>query len=682
MARSFVLKVDPAEQARRYQIDYAASLNGQQLAAVTAPAGPVLVVAGAGTGKTRTLVYRVAWLIESGFAPESIVLLTFTRRASREMLGRASGLLDGRCDRVRGGTFHAFCVGILRRFAPRIGFPPRFSILDASDAADVIDVIRGSMDLPRKERFPRKKTIQAMFSAAVNQGIELKEILENRFPQFVDHERELAAMAGLYDRYKREQGMMDYDDLMGRTLELFAAHDDVRRLVAGENRHVLVDEYQDTNRLQAALVRAFGSVHGNVMAVGDDAQGIYRFRGADFRNIFAFPEEFPGTRVLKLEHNYRSSQRILDLANHVIGQARHRYDKALFTDRTGGDLPAIVNAPDDRFESRFVCQMVLELREQGIPLRDQAVLFRAAHNSYDLEVELNRRGIPFVKYGGLKLAEAAHVKDVLAHLRVIENPKDAVSWNRVLQMIEGIGPRTATQVVAWITEGSGETLKLPERPFSPRYAESLATLFEMLRRVQSGGGRLQEQVEAVLSYYEPILKRLYYEDWEKRKQDLDQLASLVEAYADRSKLLEALALDPIELTAVDVEPLDEDEAPLVLSTIHSAKGLEFRAVFVIHALEGVLPSAYAVSDDDELDEELRLLYVAVTRAADHLFVSYPMVQYRRFEGPYLAEPSRFLGGIPPGLLEPWSLVDERAPLPGSEEPGWLPGLPSPAEDDE
>lgn len=674
MARSFVLKTDPSEQARRYRIDYAAALNSQQHAVVTAPGGPMLVVAGAGTGKTRTLVYRVAWLIETGFAPESIVLLTFTRRAAREMLGRASGLLDGRCDRVRGGTFHAVCVGILRRFAVRIGFPQRFTILDASDAADVLDVIRGGMDLPKKERFPRKKTIQAILSAAVNQGAPIAEVLETRYPQFTAFERELVEIAGRYEQAKRGQGMMDYDDLLVRTLELFRAHDDVRRIVAGENRHVLVDEYQDTNRLQAALVKAFASEHGNVMAVGDDAQGIYRFRGADFRNIFAFPEEFPGTRVLKLEHNYRSSQRILDLANHVIGQARHRYDKALFTERTGGDLPAIVQAPDERFESRFVCQMVLELREQGIPLRDMAVLFRAAHNSYDLETELNRRGIPFVKYGGLKLAEAAHVKDVVSHLRVLDNPRDAVAWNRVLQMIEGIGPRTASQVVDWILEASGESLVLPERPFSPRYAEALAALFDMLRRAGVPGTPLSVQVEAVLAYYEPVLKRLYYEDWEKRKQDLEQLAGLVGSYADRAGLLEALALDPIELAAVDVEPLDDDEAPLVLSTIHSAKGLEFRAVFVIHAMEGVLPSAYAVSDDDALDEELRLLYVAVTRAADHLFVSWPMVQYQRFEGPYLTEPSRFLGSVPQGLLEPWSLVEESPPAP------WAgPLLPAPDE---
>jgi DNA helicase-2/ATP-dependent DNA helicase PcrA len=275
-------------------------------------------------------------------------------------------------------------------------------------------------------------------------------------------------------------------------------------------------------------------------------------------------------------------------------------------------------------------------------------------------VELNRRNIPFVKYGGLKLSEAAHVKDVLAHLRVLENPMDAVSWNRILLLLEGIGPKTAGQVIEWLTAQDRDPLVLPDRPFSPRYAEALASLFDLLRKIRQGGLPLGEQVAAVLDYYEPIAKRTYYEDWPKRLQDLEYFAGVVGSHGDRASLLNALALDPIELTAVDVEPLEEDEAPLVLSTVHSAKGLEFKAVFVIHALEGVLPSAYAVGSDDDLDEELRLLYVAVTRAADHLFISWPMAQYRRYQGQYLTSPSRFVADVPERLLEPWSLTEEAA----------------------
>ncbi|MFT5143842.1 MAG: DNA helicase-2/ATP-dependent DNA helicase PcrA, partial [Thalassolituus oleivorans] len=402
------------------------------------------------------------------------------------------------------------------------------------------------------------------------------------------------------------------------------------------------------------------SVHGNVMAVGDDAQSIYRFRGADFRNILAFPDEFPGTRLQKLEHNYRSTQRILDLANHIIVQARHKFDKHLFTERGEGDLPALVTAPDDRYESRFVCQMILDLREQNVPLSDMAVLFRSGFNSYDLEVELNRRNIPFVKYGGLKLSEAAHVKDVVAHLRILENPQDAISWNRVLQLLEGIGPKTAGEIVSWVLEADGNPLELKDKPWSPRYAESLAALFALLRSMNTGKKTLGRQVEAVVEYYGPVLKRVYYEDYPKREQDLEHLISVVESFTDRGTLLSSLALDPIELSALDVDPLEQDEAPLVLSTIHSSKGLEFKAVFVIHALEGVLPSSYAVASEEEVDEELRLFYVAVTRAADHLFVTYPSVQYRRYQGQFLTSPSRFVANVPAKLLEPWSLVEENS----------------------
>jgi ATP-dependent DNA helicase UvrD/PcrA len=660
MARQFVLKRDPGSSIVQYRIDYAGELNAQQYAAATAPGGAHLVVAGAGTGKTRTLVYRLAYLVESGVAPERIVLLTFTRRASREMMSRATSLVDGRCQRVHGGTFHAFCLGVLRRYATRIGFPNNFTILDSSDSADVIDVIRGKLELNKKDRFPRKRAIQSMFSSVVNRCRPLEQILEEQYPQFVPHAHHLEMLLRSFGGYKRTHGLMDYDDLLSRTLELFEEDPGVLQGVSSGCEHVLVDEYQDTNQLQARLVRAFSSVHGNVMAVGDDAQSIYRFRGADFRNILAFPEEFPGTRVQKLEHNYRSTQHILNLANHVIEQARYKYDKRLFTERGDGDLPALVTAPDDRYESRFVCQMILDLREQGIPLREIAVLFRSGFNSYDLEVELNRRNIPFVKFGGLKLSEAAHVKDVLAHLRIVENPKDPVSWNRVLQLLEGIGPKTAGQIISWLLEPGQEPLAIRDRPWSPRYADSLAALFGLLRGLSKGGMPLGQQVEAVLEYYAPVLKRVYYEDYPKREVDLDHLLAVVESFTDRATLLSSLALDPIELSALDVEPQHEDEAPLVLSTIHSAKGLEFKAVFVIHALEGVLPSSYSVGSEEEVDEELRLFYVAVTRAADHLFVSYPSVQYRRYQGQFLTSPSRFVSEVPERLLEPWVLVEENS----------------------
>ncbi|MFQ5569271.1 MAG: ATP-dependent helicase [Rhodothermales bacterium] len=662
MARRFVLKRDTLQPTLDLSIDYGGALNPQQYAAATAPGGPVLVIAGAGTGKTRTLIYRVAYLVETGTLPENIVLLTFTRRAAREMLTRATILLDGRCRQVSGGTFHAFCLGLLRRHARKIGFENNFTILDAADAADVLDVLRTAKGFHKaKKRFPRKKTLYAMFSASMNRGQPLEEILETRYPQFADYLGDLQDLQQEYGSYKRRHGLMDYDDLLARTLYLFEQHDDVRREVAAGCRHVLVDEYQDTNILQAALVRQFASMHGNVMAVGDDAQSIYRFRGADFRNIFAFPEQFPDTRILKLEQNYRSTQPILDFANHVLDQASQKYDKQLFTDQKAtGDLPAIVPAPDNRFESRFVTQVILQLREQGVPLNRMAVLFRSGFNSYDLEVELNRRNIPFVKYGGLKLSEAAHIKDVLSYLKVVENPKDAAAWTRILQLLEGIGPKTAHDLIEWITSATDDPFTLQDRPYSPRYIEMLKQLFEMLRAVQAPALSLVAQVEAIIEYYEPICKRTYYEDYPRRLQDLEHFAGLADAFSSRADFLSSLALDPIELTALDGDPLDDDELPLVLSTIHSAKGLEFHSVFLIHALDGVLPSGYSFKDDDALDEELRLLYVAITRAEENLFISYPMVQYRRYHGDYLAKPSRFLSGVPEALLEPWQLVEDAA----------------------
>lgn len=487
----------------------------------------------------------------------------------------------------------------------------------------------------------------------------MDEVLESRYPQFVEFIAELQELRQSYSDYKRQHGLMDYDDLLVRTLELMVSDDSVRKQVAAGCRHVLVDEYQDTNKLQSELVKHFSSLHGNVMVVGDDAQSIYRFRGADFRNIFEFPHAFAGTRMLKLEKNYRSTQPILDLANHLIQKAARKYDKRLFSEMSTGERPAVVPAPDDRYESRFVSQMVLHLREQGVPLNRMAVLFRSSFNSYDLEVELNRHDIPFVKYGGLKLSEAAHIKDVAAHLKAAENPMDAISWNRILQLLEGIGPKTAQDLIEWITTVEhDDPFLVKDRPFSPRYVDEITRLFSVLRRLRSGDLTLLEQVEAIIAYYEPILRKTYYEDYPKRLQDLEHFVGLAGNFTTRAELLSSMALDPIELTALNVEPMDDDEAPLVLSTIHSAKGLEFHTVFIIHALDGVLPSAYSLRDQEGLDEELRLLYVAVTRAEENLFISYPVLQYRRSQGRYLSDPSRFISEVPEQLLEQMQLVEE------------------------
>ncbi len=670
MSRRFVLRADPeAARPAALQIDYAAALDPQQHAAATAADGPTLIVAGAGTGKTRTLVYRVAYLVETGTPPEQVALLTFTRRAAAEMLARAARLLDGRCERVRGGTFHAFCLSVLRQHAERLGMPRAFTLLDMADAADVIDLLRtqAGFDAAQK-RFPRKGTVQALLSASVNRGVALDDVIAETAPQFAGHTEAIADLGRAFQGYKRAAGLADYDDLLALTAELLDSHDDVRQAVSGSLRHVLVDEYQDVNGLQAGIVERLASVHGNLTAVGDDAQAIYGFRGSDVRHILGFGARYPRARILKLERNYRSTQPVLDLANHVLEGVG--YEKHLVSSREGGpgkpgpDLPALVRAPDDGDEARFVAQVVLDAREEGLSLGRIGVLFRSASSSFALEAELARRGVPFVKRGGLKLAEAAHVRDVVAHLRLAENPADAVAWTRALKLLEGVGPAAARTLLPWAAHAT-ETGRVDADALPPvRSQAATAGALELARLIVRLRGDVaataEAQVERLLVYYRPVLERLYPDDAAARADDLDALTALAAAAPSRAAFLETLALDPLDFSTQPAEGTFEDEAPLVLSTIHSAKGLEFDTVFLIHALDGILPSHYALRSPQETDEERRLLYVALTRAETSLYVSYPLVHYRRGSGALLTEPSRFLAAIPEALLEPWSLVEEPA----------------------
>lgn len=647
MARRFSLTPKVQPTAARYGIDYASALNPQQLAAATAGNGPILVVAGAGTGKTRTLVYRVAYLIESGIPPEHVTLLTFTRRAAKEMLARASSLLDGRCQDIRGGTFHAFCLKILRRHAQMVGFEDNFIILDSADSADVIDLVRSRLIAPQGERFPNKKQLRKMFSAATNRGQSLHDMLTSSYPRFVHLEEKLVSLRTAYEAYKVQCGLMDYDDLLTHTIRLFENHTAVGRAIASSCEHVLVDEYQDTNRLQAHLVELFSSVHGNVTVVGDDAQSIYRFRGADYTNIFTFKDRFPSTCLLKLEHNYRSTQPILDLANNLLERSHTKFDKRLFTrDKLDGEIPALVLLRDRRAEAQFVAQEVLRLREEGLDLSHMAVFFRTSRSSFELELELRRLNVPFEKRGGTQLAEAAHIKDVIAHLRVVENSQDAASWYRILPLIQGIGKRTATDLADRFASGDLGTLETVAK----RYYAKLSPLFVALKEVATLDQLIERQLEILTGYYEPLGKRKYADDWPQREKDVEHFVVLSSTYRDRRAFLSALALGPIDDVSRSGNALEDDEAPLVLSTIHSAKGLEFRSVFVIRALDGILPMSYAFQDTEALDEELRLLYVAITRAEEDVIVSYPLTARSRRAGGSLTLPSRFLVDVPDKLL--------------------------------
>ena len=655
--------ITPAE----YSITYKDLLNEAQYKAVMHDNGAALLVAGAGTGKTRTLVYRLARLVESGVDPSQILLLTFTRRAAHEMLRRASHILDERCKRVEGGTFHHYCSKLLHQYASSFGYPENFTIIDASDAMDTINLVRSRLDIPKqKSRFPKKSTLYSIFSSSVNKLKSVRDTVEEGYPQFTTYIEKLELLFDRYQDYKETNFVMDFDDLLVKTRDLLAEHDEIREAVASKHKHVMVDEYQDTNALQAELTRLFSSVHNNVMAVGDDAQSIYSFRGADHKNMMRFPEKFHDTTIIKLEENYRSTQRILDVANSILEQAGEKFDKKLYSTKEQGDLPGLVKAANMNDQSRFISQMILNLREQGRELNDMAVLFRNGRDSFDLEVMLNKKNIPYIKYGGQKFTEAAHVKDVLAHLRVLINPKDTISWNRVLMLIEGIGPKTAEDLFKWGQSG-GNPFRPDRAPnASETYLAQLKALADLFADLQRLAGSVSEQLQAVVDYYAIFCKKRF-DDHPKRMKDLETFVDISGTYRTLETMIEEIALDPIEATAVNTETYQKEEAPLILSTIHSAKGLEWQTVFLIQCLDGILPSGYAIDDPGQMDEEVRLLYVAVTRAKEQLFITYPALFHSRY-GDYFTNPSRFLDDIPEKLLEPWLLVEESSDeLPGSDE---------------
>jgi DNA helicase-2/ATP-dependent DNA helicase PcrA len=651
--------------AAHYRIDYAGELNAGQYEAATTLDGPVLVIAGAGSGKTRTLVYRVARLVESGVNPGQILLLTFTRKAAEEMLRRASALVGASCERVAGGTFHSFANTVLRRQARRIGLEPNFTILDRGDAEDVVGLLRSRAGLDRKDRrFPRKGAILEILSMAVNRAMSVPDVVENGYGHLYDHLDDLVALGAAYAQYKQEKNLVDYDDLLVHLRNLLRDQPEVAAQLSRTYRYVMVDEYQDTNPLQADIVRGLATAHQNVMAVGDDSQSIYSFRGATFRNIMDFPTLFAGTRLIKLEENYRSTQPILDLANAIIDRAAEKHTKVLRTRRGAGEHPLILQCTDEQAQSRFVCQRILELREEGVPLDEIAVLFRSSFHSFDLELELQRADLPFVKRGGFKFIETAHVKDVLAHLRVLANPRDAVSWHRVLLLLDGLGPRTAEDLTAQLgTVGGLEeaTERLTAYPRRGAFTKDLARLAGLLRELAPEELPPGEKVARVVGFYVPMLRHMHPEDFPKREKDLEHFVTIAARYRSLASLLTDMALEPPTDSVGDVLAADVEEGLLTLSTIHSAKGLEWNAVFVIWMVDGRFPSYHNLHDGEEVEEERRLLYVAVTRAKEHLHLSYPIDIYDRSSGMVLGRPSRFVEGLPEGILRPIQVIDEVAP---------------------
>jgi DNA helicase-2/ATP-dependent DNA helicase PcrA len=658
LTTTYILKdlTDPIRNSSG--LDYRTELNEAQYEAATAIEGPLLIIAGAGTGKTRTLVYRVAHLIDQGIDPRSILLLTFTRRAAEEMIRRASLLIDSRCSQVSGGTFHSFANLVLRVHGRHVNLASSFTIMDRPDSEDVIQTLRSEMGLNTKEkRFPRKQTVAEIFSMTHNKHIALNELLELEYPHLVDVHQELAEMQRRYTDFKQTKSLIDYDDLLIKLRDLLADHVEVRNRLSDTYRYIMVDEYQDTNHLQSEIVRLLAATHDNVAVVGDDAQSIYSFRGADFRNIMDFPKQFAGARIIKLEENYRSTQPILNLTNEIIARATESYDKRLFTRKSVGSRPKLVQAGSEQMQSQFVCQKILELREEGVPLWDLAVLFRSSFHSFDLEIELARRNIPFVKRGGFQFMEAAHVKDLLAHLRILANPKDAISWNRVLMLLEGIGPGASQKIIKWLLEGGNAVERLRSYNAKGKIAHGLRTLAQVLE--EAARAELpSEQAQYLLQYYVPILKQNYPDDHPKRLRDMEHFQGMTERYRDLNRLLSDMALEPPNDSVGGVLAVDPDEGPLILSTIHSAKGLEFHSVFIIWALEGRFPSFYNTSSAEELEEERRLLYVAATRAKQNLFISYPTRVFDKSLRMVLSQPSQFIDGISSRMLEPVALVPE------------------------
>ena len=641
----------------KFQINYQNALNPAQFEAASALDGAYLIIAGAGTGKTRTLVYRVARLVELGYDPKSILLLTFTRKAANEMMNRAAVLLDNRCSKILGGTFHSFANLTLRKYYKAVNLDSSFTILDQGDSEDVINLIRSQAGFISKEkRFPNKQTLNKVFSLSVNTGKSVEDIIEESYPHFLDEHDKILGIKKVFSEYKRKNNLLDYDDLLVYLKNFLHDLSPSAKSMLSTIEFVMVDEYQDTNKLQAEVVLGLTQLNKNIMVVGDDSQSIYSFRGANFKNIIEFPVLFPETKIIKLEENYRSVQPVLDFTNKIIEGAVEKYEKHLYTRKSGGDLPFIVAASTENLQSKFIVDKILDLREEGVPLKDIAVLFRSSFFSFDLEIELNKANIPFQKFGGMKFIETAHIKDVLAFLRIAANPKDIVSWYRVLLLLEGVGPKTAQKILDELATARLTIKANPDAQTSFRYNDTIAKLFQLLYQLHTQQGLPSEKAQLVVDYYYPIFKDKY-DDFNKRKKDLDIFLNITENYKSLDSLLADMAIEPIIDSVVDIETPNKEEEYVTLSTIHSAKGLEWHSVFIIHAVEGFFPSSRSVENLDTLEEERRLMYVASTRAKQNLFVTYPMNIFDREAGTTLSKPSRFISEMNKDLAQGW-LLDE------------------------
>lgn len=657
--KDFVLSSPGDYGARDLKIDYRKELNTEQYAVVTAPDGPALVLAGAGSGKTRVITYRVAWLLEHGISPENILLLTFTNKAANEMVRRVELLLGTYPTGLWAGTFHAIGNRLLRRYATRLGYGQNFSILDEEDARELVTLCVKECKIDTKgQKFPSANVLHNLLSYQANTSRPLHDVLEQKYLTFLRFEEEIDRIGKMYTAQKLAQNAMDFDDLLLNLRTLLREHADVAEHLAGQFRYVLVDEFQDTNVIQSEIVARLTAVHGNILAVGDDAQSIYSFRAAEIRNMLDFSQAYTGAQMYRLTTNYRSTPQILSVANAVISHNEEQFPKELSAAAAAGELPSLVAAGSTSQEAQFIADQIGQLQEAGSALKEMAVLFRSSFHSQSLEFELMRRNIPYEYRGGMKFFERAHIKDAIAHVRILSNVKDGMAWIRALKIHPGIGLVTAGNIAAAC--GRAETVAEAIMIEPVRGAKALAG-WAGCARVLAGMVHAKYPSDAVRAFVKSSEYISYleaeYPDAQDRVEDLEQFAIFAEGYQSFPDFLEAVSLT--DAYGVREEGSDEQEKDrLVLTTIHQAKGLEWNHVFVMHLAEGSFPSQRSMNETRAMEEERRLFYVAATRARRRLFLSYPVTA--GFDTIEIKQPSIFLSEIPEGKFERVRL----------RQPGW------------
>jgi len=624
-----------------FKINYPGELNPAQLEAVTSINGPVLVIAGAGSGKTRVIVYRVAFMLENGIDPEEILLLTFTRKAAGEMIGRIQQLLkDTNAQKVFGGTFHSFSNYILRKYSNLLNIPPDFTIIDEEDSADTIDLIRSELKIDKKEKaFPRKNRIRDIISSARNRNLTIRNVIEKEFSGLTDFTDQIELINQGYEKYKKLCRIFDYDDLMDVLRDSLRDNQDFRKSLQKKFRFIMADEYQDTNIIQKEILEYLAEYSKNILVVGDDSQSIYSFRGANYENILRFPQKYPDCKVIKIEENYRSNQKLLDFTNEIIQNAQIGYRKRLYSKITHDTLPFVRKFYDQQTEAEFIADKILEYREKGIALDQIAILVRAFWHARYIEAELNKRSIPYIAVGGLAFNERKHVKDVISYLRIIQNSYDAVAWHRILKYLPGVGLITARKIIENIIAENGLDINTFEKS---KFAEGLKKLTGMINAAKNDQHGIPQKIELIKEYYSPILQSTEY-DYQIRLLDINVLIDLASRYNSLDKFLTDFALDPPskKFGNKTVPLIDETEdKPLVVSTIHSAKGLEWHSVIIPHALDGLIPSIRSLNNIEEIEEERRLFYVACSRARQDLIITMP--SYVSTYNAFLSYPCRFL----------------------------------------